>query len=47
MSILALIAALFLPKPQRQEHAVDGERMLMAKQTNINRRNQPVAESEV
>lgn len=43
MSFLALIAVLFLPKPERPSADVDGERLVMAEQTNINARNQPVA----
>ncbi len=43
MSLLALIAVLFLPKPERPSADVDGERLVMAEQTNINARNQPVA----
>lgn len=41
MSFLALIAVLFLPKPNVAESNVDGERLVMAGQTNINARNQP------
>lgn len=42
-AVLALIAAFFLPKPHHPlGHDVDGERMLMSEQTNINARNQPV-----
>jgi predicted MFS family arabinose efflux permease len=45
MSMLALIVVLFLPKPKKPaENDVDGERLIMAEQTNINARNQPVAE---
>ncbi len=44
MSLLALIVVLFLPKPERPSADVDGERLVMAEQTNINARNQPVAE---
>ncbi|MEO7673189.1 MAG: hypothetical protein ABIU09_03820, partial [Pyrinomonadaceae bacterium] len=44
MSFLALITVLFLPKPARPSAEVDGERLVMAEQTNINARNQPVAE---
>jgi MFS family permease len=43
MSLLALIAVLFLPKPERPSAEVEGERFVMAEQTNINARNQPVA----
>ncbi|MBC7898831.1 MAG: MFS transporter [Saprospiraceae bacterium] len=44
MSLLALITVLFLPKPQKiLDKDVDGERLIMAEQTNINARNQPVA----
>ena len=51
VSILALLAALMLPKRRREadghEAADDcGETMLMAEQTTINARNQPVAEAE-
>ena len=45
MSLLALVVTLFLPKPGH-ECSVDGEKMLMAEQTTINARNQPVAETE-
>ncbi len=45
MSLLALVTVLFLPKPERpSDKDVDGERLIMAEQTNINARNQPVAE---
>lgn len=45
MSLLALVVVLFLPKPEKPaENTVDGERLIMAEQTNINARNQPVAE---
>lgn len=51
VSLLALIATLFLPRDQhdmRSEiHRTDGnagERMIMAEQTTINARNQPVAD---
>ena len=41
MSLFALFVVLFLPKPQhRAEHNVNGEKMIMAEQTNINARNQ-------
>lgn len=43
MSLLALIVVLFLPKPEHESADVDGERLVMAEQTNINARNQPVA----
>lgn len=53
ISFLALIATLFLPRDQRdmqsEIHRTDGnagERMIMAEQTTINARNQPVAEGE-
>lgn len=46
MSFLALIATLFLPKPESPTADVDGERLVMAEQTNINARNQPTAASE-
>jgi len=39
---LGLLVVLFLPKETREEeHAVDGERLIMAEQTTINARNQP------
>ncbi len=41
MSLLALFAALFLPRPELPTTQVDGERLVMAEQTNINARNQP------
>jgi EmrB/QacA subfamily drug resistance transporter len=41
MSLLALIASLFLPKPAMKTGDVEGERLVMAEQTNINARNQP------
>lgn len=41
MSLLALIATIFLPKPETETGEVDGERLVMAEQTNINARNQP------
>jgi EmrB/QacA subfamily drug resistance transporter len=41
MSLLALIASIFLPKPESQPVEIDGERLVMAEQTNINARNQP------
>lgn len=41
MSLLALFVVLFLPKPENAaETNVDGEKMIMAEQTNINARNQ-------
>ena len=43
--LLALLVALFLPKG-REHHRTGGERMIMAEQTTINRRNQPIAEAE-
>jgi len=44
MSFLALIVACFLPKPENPiGKDIDGERLIMAEQTNINARNQPVA----
>ncbi len=47
MSFLALIIAMFLPKPVSPIGEVDGERMVMAEQTNINARNQPRATGEL
>ena len=45
MSALGLVAVLFLPKAEHPiDHEIDGERLIMAEQTNINARNQPVAE---
>jgi hypothetical protein len=47
--ILALIASIFMPSPDRSHAEPDkacGETMLMAEQTVINRRNEPVAEEE-
>jgi MFS family permease len=49
MSILAFVVTLFLPKPTRDEPDGEpsseiGETMLMAEQTTINARNQPVAQ---
>jgi hypothetical protein len=43
MSLLALFVVLFLPKPGAEMVGkdVDGERLIMAEQTNINARNQP------
>ncbi|NOT48250.1 MAG: MFS transporter, partial [Acidobacteria bacterium] len=46
MSFLALIASLFLPKPEVPTTDVEGERLVMAEQTNINARNQPHATIE-
>lgn len=46
MSLLALIASLFLPKPEIPTADVEGERLVMAEQTNINARNQPHATIE-
>ncbi len=41
MSLLALFVVLFLPKPKQSVgNTVDGEKMIMAEQTNINARNQ-------
>lgn len=45
MAALGFFVVLFLPKPgHRDEREVDGEKMIMAEQTTINARNQPVAE---
>lgn len=41
MSFFALIMVLFLPKAEPLLGSVDGERLVMAEQTNINARNQP------
>ena len=46
MSFLAMIIVLFLPKPVSAVGEVDGERLVMAEQTNINARNQPRATGE-
>ncbi len=46
MSFLAMIIVLFLPKPVTAIGEVDGERLVMAEQTNINARNQPRATGE-
>jgi len=46
MSFLALIIVMFLPKPVSSIGEVDGERLVMAEQTNINARNQPRATGE-
>lgn len=47
MSFLALIAVLFLPKLELPSVEVDGERLVMAEQTNINARNQPRATGDL
>ena len=44
MALLALFVTLLLPKPKGSLHGIDGERMVMAEQTTINARNQPVAD---
>jgi hypothetical protein len=45
MAALGFVTVLFLPRPQHDiERDIDGERMIMAEQTNINSRNQPVAD---
>jgi EmrB/QacA subfamily drug resistance transporter len=45
MSALGAIAVIFLPASGvSQKHEIDGERLIMAEQTNINPRNQPVAD---
>lgn len=45
MSALGFLVVLLLPKPEaREEGGVGGERMIMAEQTMINARNQPIAE---
>ena len=47
VSLLALVISLFMPKPGQDCPEPDkdcGEKMLMAEQTVINRRNEPVAE---
>ncbi|HKX83095.1 MAG TPA: MDR family MFS transporter [Pyrinomonadaceae bacterium] len=47
MSALGGIAVVFLPSSKvSQDREVDGERLIMAEQTNINARNQPVAKDE-
>ena len=46
MSLLAFFVALYLPQDQALLHGVDGERLVMAEQTNINARNQPHATEE-
>lgn len=50
VSVLALFICLFLPKPKVTDHEITdenvGEKMLMAEQTTINARNQPVAKDE-
>ena len=43
MAGLGFIAVLFLPKHGEEEKTVEGERLIMAEQTTINARNQPVA----
>src|SRR3954454_5344378 len=42
---LALFVAVLLPR-RRGAHRAEGERMIMAEQTTINARNQPIAEAE-
>jgi MFS family permease len=45
MSLLGFFVVLFLPKGSKESECdVDGERLIMAEQTNINARNQPVAD---
>ncbi len=45
MAALGTIAVLFLPESRvSRDHTVDGERLIMAEQTNINPRNQPIAD---
>lgn len=50
VTVFALITCFFLPKDRKEEiHRTDGnagERMIMAEQTTINARNQPVAEPD-
>lgn len=50
VTVFALITCFFLPKDRKDEiHQTDGnagERMIMAEQTTINARNQPVAEPD-
>ena len=41
MAGLGFVAVLFLPGEPKKEEVVDGERLIMAEQTNINARNQP------
>ena len=43
MAGLGLLVVTFLPREREEEKSVDGERLIMAEQTNINARNQPVA----
>ena len=43
MAGLGLLVVTFLPREREEEKPVDGERLIMAEQTNINARNQPVA----
>ncbi len=47
MSLLALGVTVFLPKPGPLSSEIDGERLVMAEQTNINARNQPLATGEL
>lgn len=42
MAGLGLLVVIFLPREGEEEKRVDGERLIMAEQTNINARNQPV-----
>ena len=45
MAGLGFVVVLFLPKHKPgEDHDVDGERLIMAEQTVINARNQPVAD---
>ena len=46
MAGLGLLVVLFLPGEKGKEDDIDGERLIMAEQTNINARNQPVAEDD-
>ncbi|HKP67655.1 MAG TPA: MDR family MFS transporter [Pyrinomonadaceae bacterium] len=41
MAGLGLLVVLFLPSEREEEKVVEGERLIMAEQTNINARNQP------
>lgn len=41
VSLLAFFTSLFLPRPSIEPSEVEGERLVMAEQTNINARNQP------
>ncbi len=41
MAGFGLLVVLFLPRQEREEETVDGERLIMAEQTTINARNQP------